>query len=122
MNRVNHLDPTTYFLKWLSAIVNLMVYFSFMFRLDLQDLDALFVITLFIFIPMGLLILGFRFKNHLFLYAAFIISIPFGMYLFFLTPNIFIRIGGLLQVIYLIIAIRMTTYLSKTKEETKLIK
>jgi len=119
MNRVYPLDPTNYFLKWLSVIVNLMVYFSFMFRLDLQDLDALFVITLFIFIPMGLLFLGFRFRNHFFMYAAFIISIPFGMYLFFLTPNIFIRIGGLLQVIYLIIAIRMTTHLSKAKEETK---
>ncbi|MGG2027950.1 hypothetical protein AB1282_19815 [Gottfriedia sp. S16(2024)] len=119
MNRVYSLDPTTYFLGSLSVIVNLMVYFTFMFRLDLQDLDALFIISLFIFIPMGLLILGFRFRNHLFIYGAFLISIPFGMYLFFLTPNIFMRIGGLLQVIYLIIAIRMTTHLSKAKEETK---
>ncbi|MFF2878138.1 hypothetical protein ACFVR2_17635 [Gottfriedia sp. NPDC057991] len=119
MNKVYPLDSTTYLLKWLSVIVNLMVYFSFMFRLDFQDLDALFIITLFIFIPMGLLILGFRFRNHLFMYGAFIISIPFGMYLFFLTPNVFIRTGGLLQVIYLIIAIRMTTNLSKTKKETK---
>lgn len=119
MNKVYRSESITYVLGCLSVVVNLLVYLYFLFPFNFQDLNALFRITLFVFIPMGLLILGFRYRNYLFMYGAFIISIPFGMYLFFLTPNMFIRIGGLLQIIYLVIAIIMTIDLSKAKKESK---
>ena len=106
MNKVYRLKPITYVLGWLSVVLNLLEYFYFLFPFSFQDLNALFGISLFIFIPMGLLILGFRYRNHWFMYGAFIISIPLGIYLF-LLPNVFIQIGGLLQIIYLIIAILM---------------